>query len=1414
MKILLFIISFLFISSHANCAWININSGINDELTSISFLGTTGLITGKKGVYISTNGGTTTGSWVRAQNYFSSVDSISYNHSQFYGSVPCYFFSTERIFFCGADTVLNTSVIFEYNTVNGKLKKIHSGSNSKFNDIAQRANLIYAVGNNGQIVLFNETNPVFSNVATNFNHNLQSVSFYGTDVVITSGDLIIKGTINNSTPNTGSFTQSNYPNRNFKDATFFTSMYDIYGVGKNLFRDNNLQVSEPHQYYSDSLDANTIFYYSNRVYIGTETGIYRSLTNSNILEYQPTSTGNRILSIGSNGTHLFACGKNGVILYSSDLGGEPEPYAQIDYTGGCINTAQSINSTKGTVTSCSNYVDNVLINSSCNNYSQTFSTPGPHEIKLTVSNGSYSKTITKTITIVSIPQINLLTEILDTILCKQEVLDITIPNSESDVYYSLYKSGSSTNYGNSPNGNGSSLNFQTNLLNQAGTYYIRATSSLANCYKNFTDLITITVEKPVSGIHYDIINAEVNEEVRFYERSIEATIFEWHFTNTPALSTSNLPDPTNSFTGIGSSQVTLISGTVNNCFDSITVRGPFIYQPYTSDTSWLLLNSRFASSTNNTTYGEDIIKTIKSRSGGYVVIGNYLHRQVNSRVGDSVKLPGLGQYVAKYNDYGILKWCIKSPTINQSSFGYNLITDIIEDSQGNLFITGNNPAGLIDNKGDTLLTNSSFLLKTDSLGNTIWSRSMYLNQGSFLNVNHDYNDDVYVTIGFHETSSYTPAMNNPFLLNGVPNDSILLYEGNCSTCNDIYKIVKVSNGGVKLSDFMIEISSSNNYVSPQVVFDTLNNMYLWGSKEIFGVIHLPNTGDTIQLYNTPGNYAGKMYISKFDLSGNYLWKMQGYTQDALNDRTEIYALIADEAGNLYATGKNDFNSYTPSSPQVIVNADNSHSTFYGGRYFLTKINSNGITQWITGNYSSYYGLGLDILLDGDTLYTVGMARTINNDPLQQEFLGENNLSVSVHSSAYNYFVNKYTTNGEVLAVYLNGPSNTNTGQSLDINNYPNLIKLDDGYFLLNKSVSVYNGPNQAVDFGFDLPYTGFPQDGTQLKIKLSQGIEFLPHYLTQFYDTICYGSPYTFPDGTQMANLTSSTLHTDSLFAANGIDSIIRYHVFVNPPTIHYQTVHVCFGESYEIINDTTFTNIQSDFVYDQLVVSPNSCDSILRHEFIVHPASYTTGIMDVCKGDDVFFGNGVLVVSNIQQDSVVETVLQSFYGCDSMVNIYVNVVEINNLVTEIGNQLIAQEVNSSYQWIDCDNNFASIPGQQFSVFTPVINGNYAVVLNNNVCIDTSDCYLFDFYLSVNELDYSISISPNPTKGHTVLNFGRTIESADILVYSSEGRKIFESAVKGIEKYDLDLSSFENGTYFVRISIENSTDSDFIIVKN
>ena len=49
----------------------------------------------------------------------------------------------------------------------------------------------------------------------------------------------------------------------------------------------------------------------------------------------------------------------------------------------------------------------------------------------------------------------------------------------------------------------------------------------------------------------------------------------------------------------------------------------------------------------------------------------------------------------------------------------------------------------------------------------------------------------------------------------------------------------------------------------------------------------------------------------------------------------------------------------------------------------------------------------------------------------------------------------------------------------------------------------------------------------------------------------------------------------------------------------------------------------------------------------------------------------------------------------------------------------------ATYQWLDCDNNYAALSGENSHVLNALNNGNYSVEITySNGCVDTSSCYL------------------------------------------------------------------------------------------
>jgi hypothetical protein len=93
----------------------------------------------------------------------------------------------------------------------------------------------------------------------------------------------------------------------------------------------------------------------------------------------------------------------------------------------------------------------------------------------------------------------------------------------------------------------------------------------------------------------------------------------------------------------------------------------------------------------------------------------------------------------------------------------------------------------------------------------------------------------------------------------------------------------------------------------------------------------------------------------------------------------------------------------------------------------------------------------------------------------------------------------------------------------------------------------------------------------------------------------------------------------------------------------------------------------------------------------------------------------------------------------------------MDTTITRVDSMLTAQGTANSYQWYDC-NNQQIIPGANGASFTPTQTGQYAVILTENGCTDTSGCHLV--VISGTELPAEpsgIQVYPNPADDHITL---------------------------------------------------------------
>ncbi len=165
--------------------------------------------------------------------------------------------------------------------------------------------------------------------------------------------------------------------------------------------------------------------------------------------------------------------------------------------------------------------------------------------------------------------------------------------------------------------------------------------------------------------------------------------------------------------------------------------------------------------------------------------------------------------------------------------------------------------------------------------------------------------------------------------------------------------------------------------------------------------------------------------------------------------------------------------------------------------------------------------------------------------------------------------------------------------------------------------------------------------------------------------------------------------------------------------------------------------------------------------------------------------------------------------GSSALKSLQVNIVEIDNSVSVYNNELTALETASrvSYQWINCSD-MQPVIGERDQDFIAFQNGNYALSLRLDGCVDTSDCFPVT---TVGFLYYDQKIKlmayPNPATNQINLSAsGLVNDNYKITLTNIKGQKLIErdfTIQNSTLETQLDISKFSKGMYHVSINSIN-----------
>ena len=221
-------------------------------------------------------------------------------------------------------------------------------------------------------------------------------------------------------------------------------------------------------------------------------------------------------------------------------------------------------------------------------------------------------------------------------------------------------------------------------------------------------------------------------------------------------------------------------------------------------------------------------------------------------------------------------------------------------------------------------------------------------------------------------------------------------------------------------------------------------------------------------------------------------------------------------------------------------------------------------------------------------------------------------------------------------------------------------------------------------------------------------------------------------------------------------------------------------------------TNYTSSGIYTWTGTNAAGCDSVATLDLTINPIYSELETISICNGENYIFGTQIVSSAGTYTE-----LFTSINGCDSLVELTLNVVVVNNGVTQSGTTLTSDAAGASYQWIDCNGNIP-ITGEENQSYTPTTSvGNYAVLVTIAGCTDTSDCYLID-YTELKDMESNgVVVYPNPTSDMIYIQW--TVGELKLELFNSQGKILDEIKFLDGNSYQIELSAFPPGMYFLNV---------------
>lgn len=192
------------------------------------------------------------------------------------------------------------------------------------------------------------------------------------------------------------------------------------------------------------------------------------------------------------------------------------------------------------------------------------------------------------------------------------------------------------------------------------------------------------------------------------------------------------------------------------------------------------------------------------------------------------------------------------------------------------------------------------------------------------------------------------------------------------------------------------------------------------------------------------------------------------------------------------------------------------------------------------------------------------------------------------------------------------------------------------------------------------------------------------------------------------------------------------------------------------------------------------------------------TDVQSVCNDSFTWIDGNTYTTNN--NTAVYDLVDEN--GCDSTVHLELTIHSIDNSVTNNSPELVANANGITYQWLDC-NTMQLLAGETNQNYIATANGEYAVIVTDVHCTDTSACTLVNNLGSEElETDFCL-VYPNPASDIINVKSQSLIENLQLT--DVFGRVLLVKEGVDSEVVTMKLPKISSGKYFLIVDTINGS---------